>query len=261
MKSKKFFNLILVFLICSCSVIPGMSNPKVNSIGLDLKKVEVLKITPEIVKGSQSQTENYKISVGDLLSIVVFGQEEYFPATQSYVPDSPYSTKQVDERGTIFFPFVGYVEVVGKTVSQVRDELSIALSNEFKNPQVDVSIRKFNEKRNVYVLGEVLQRNTISVGFVPLTLADAISQSGGLSPETSDGSDVFVIRKNISNSSGVVYKADLSSAGDFVVSGQFTLVPGDVVYVGAADITKWNRFVSQLFPFASFINQVDNIEN
>ena len=81
-----------------------MSNPKANSIGLDLEKVEVLKITPEIVKGSQSQTENYKISVGDLLSIVVFGQEEYFPVTQSYVPDSPYSTKQVDERGTIFFP-------------------------------------------------------------------------------------------------------------------------------------------------------------
>ena len=38
------------------------------------------------------------------------------------------------------------------------------------------------------------------------------------------------------------------------------LSPGDIVFVGVADITKWNRFISQLFPFASFLNQVDNID-
>lgn len=261
MKVKFCLSLIISILVSSCSIIPGMSDPKANSIGIDLKSVKVVKLTPEIVKSSKFETENYKISVGDLLSIVVFGQDEYFPVTQSYVPDSPYSTRQVDEKGLIFFPFVGYIEVLDKTTSQVRDELSAALSDEFKNPQVDVSIRRFNEKRNVYVLGEVIKRNSISVGFVPLTLADAISQSGGLSPETSDGNDVFVIRKDIGNGSGIVYKANLASAGDFVISGQFTLAPGDIVYVGAADITKWNRFISQLFPFASFINQIDNIEN
>ena len=50
--------------------------------------------------------------------------------------------RRIDSNGDIFFPFVGYVEVVGKTVSQVRDELSIALSNEFKNKTVKVIFKK-----------------------------------------------------------------------------------------------------------------------
>jgi polysaccharide export outer membrane protein len=31
------------------------------------------------------------------------------------------------------------------------------------------------------------------------------------------------------------------------------LRPGDVVFVGAAGITRWNRFVNQLLPFSGIL--------
>ena len=63
------------------------------------------------------------------------------------------------------------------------------------------------------------------------------------------------------DSGGVVYYANLENASEFLVAGSFLLSSGDIIFVGASDITKWNRFVTQLFPFASFLNQIDNIQN
>ena len=101
----------------------------------------------------------------------------------------------------------------------------------------------------------------MSVGLVGLTLSDAIAQAQGLSPVSSKGDAVFVIRKDYEGNSGTVFRADFRDASEFVIAGEFILIPGDIVFVGAADITKWNRFISQLFPFASFLNQVDNLQN
>lgn len=33
---------------------------------------------------------------------------------------------------------------------------------------------------------------------------------------------------------------------------------GDVVFVGAAGVTRWNRFVSQLLPFTTLLNNTTN---
>ena len=102
----------------------------------------------------------------------------------------------------------------------------------------------------------------MSVGLVGLTLSDAIAQAQGLSPVTSKGNAVFVVRKDFEEGDGgYVYRANFNNASEFVIAGEFILIPGDIVFVGAADITKWNRFISQLFPFASFLNQVDNLSS
>jgi polysaccharide export outer membrane protein len=34
--------------------------------------------------------------------------------------------------------------------------------------------------------------------------------------------------------------------------------PGDVVFVGPAGVTRWNRFFSQLLPFSGLINSAAN---
>ena len=135
------------------------------------------------------------------------------------------------------------------------------LSNTFNDPQVDVSIFKFNKSRNIYVLGEVRSPKSLQVGLVPLTLAEALSQADGLAPGTSNGNRIFVIRGNANAYGGTIYQASLKNSSQLVAAGQFQLLPGDIIFVGAADITLWNRFITQLFPFASFLNQVDNIEN
>jgi len=52
----------------------------------------------------------------------------------------------------------------------------------------------------------------------------------------------------------VVYQLQAQSPAAFAVASQFELLPGDVVFVGAAGITRWSRFVSQLLPFAGIIS-------
>lgn len=256
MKNNLFaLKLVLTLLLTNCAVNPGMVEPK-NFTSDD---VTIQELTLDIVLKQNLDLKSYQISKGDTLSIVVFGQNDFFPITYSGI-NNPYTSKLVDEKGEIFFPYAGVIKAEGKTVGIVRNDITKKLEEKFNNPQVDVSISKFNSRRNVYVLGEVVRPRTIEFGLVPITLAEAISVSDGLSQTTSNAKKVFIIRKSDETNQGIIYHADLKDASKFVVAGEFNLSPGDIVFVGAADITKWNRFITQLFPFASFLNQVDSIQ-
>lgn len=250
---KNSLHLFCLLILAACSLAPGMREP--TSFNTN---VNIYDITPEILAQNESINafENYKISTGDTLSIVVFGQPDFFPIT-NVSQNNPYTSKLVDSNGEIYFPFAGTIKASGHTVAEVRNKVTKKLSENFKEPQVDVSIIKFNNKRNLYILGEVRRPKTINVGLVPLSLADVISEAQGLNTNTARGSRVFVIRSR----DELVYQVDMTNASSFLLAGQFTLLPGDIVYVGPADITKWNRFVSQLFPFASFLTQVDNLNS
>ena len=39
------------------------------------------------------------------------------------------------------------------------------------------------------------------------------------------------------------------------------LSDNDIVYVNSKGTTRWNRVISQFFPFSSFLNSVDNLVN
>ena len=261
MNMKKTVSIIFALIfVHACSIVPGVKSPKqlTNIAGFDIKKI--VDVTPEVIASQSETTDLYKIARGDELSIIVYGQKEIFPVT-SVGARSPYIAKIVDGNGEIFFPYVGRVFVQGSTLSEVRDILTEGLKKSFNEPQIDLSITNYNPRRRVYVVGEVIKPGNIPIGPSNLTLSDAVSQSRGLSPITSDPRDVFVIRKDNADNSGIVYRVDLSNASMFKYSGEFILESGDVVYVGPADITKWNRFISQLFPFASLVNQIDSLDN
>lgn len=252
-----------IIFISSCSVIPGMQQPRsfeqIDLEGSMLKK-NVIDITPAIILDKKDDTKNYKIAKGDTLSIIVFGEPDYFP-TLSVTSVNPYTSRLVDEKGIIFFPFVGEVQAEGLTISEIRNIITERLEKYINDPQVDVSIAKYSNNRNIYILGEVTKPKTINLDLVQITLADAISLAEGLSTQTSNPRGVFVIRRQDDQNESAVYRANLNDASKFLIAGDFRLLPGDIVYVGPSDITKWNRFISQLFPFASFVNQIDNIEN
>ena len=260
MKTKtKSILLLSITLLAGCAISPGMSSPNMsNSSQSD--GIEIINIDSDIVFEKSLGVENYLVSTGDVLSIVVFGQKEFFPVVNGS-GNNPYTSRLVDQNGEIFFPYAGTVKVSGKTFKEIRQDITMRLSNTFNDPQVDVSIFKFNKSRNIYVLGEVRSPKSLQVGLVPLTLAEALSQADGLAPGTSNGNRIFVIRGNANAYGGTIYQASLKNSSQLVAAGQFQLLPGDIIFVGAADITLWNRFITQLFPFASFLNQVDNIEN
>ena len=77
-----------------------------------------------------------------------------------------------------------------------------------------------------------------------------------------DGADVFIIRSGVStNGDPIIFRANLSSPAGFLAAGNFNLLDNDIVYVNAKGTTRWNRVISQFFPFSTFLNSIDNLTN
>ncbi|WP_445147460.1 polysaccharide biosynthesis/export family protein [Dyella sp. Tek66A03] len=115
----------------------------------------------------------------------------------------------------------------------------------------------YNDTKEVYVMGEVVRPSAVSFRTVAdLSLTQALGRVGGLNPVTSSGREVYVIRgaRNLENTRAKVFQLDARSPEAFALGDEFRVRPGDVVFVGAAGITRWNRFLSQLLPSASIIS-------
>src|SRR5690606_36803896 len=88
-------------------------------------------------------------------------------------------------------------------------------------------------------------------------LSEALGRSRGLDQATSSGNAVYVIRgaqlDSLENPPSVVYQLEAKNPAAFAVASQFELLPGDVVFVGAAGVTRWSRYVNQLLPFTAII--------
>jgi len=263
---KKFIYIfITIFVLSSCAVTSSINEPRDNFFETEkftlmkknfsgLKKLNYIDVIKESNKENIGLGE-YTIQSGDTLNIIVYGQEEIFPAS-IYQANSPLAKKNVDENGYIYFPYVGRVKAAGYSIDEFRQIITEGLAKDFIDPKVDIAISEFNSRRQVYVFGEVLRPQTIKLSLVRITLAEALSFTNGLSPATSNPSAIYVIRK-ISQEEGNIYRMDLSELSNLIIANEFVLEPGDIIYVGASNITKWNRFISQLFPFTSFFNQLD----
>lgn len=111
-----------------------------------------------------------------------------------------------------------------------------------------------NSQNKIYVLGEVMRPQVISFGTTSLTLMEALGNSGGLSPDSADGNAVYVIRAADNDGQGAtVYHLNAVKPTSYVLARQFELEAQDVVFVGPANITRWNRFISNLLPSASVV--------
>jgi polysaccharide export outer membrane protein len=76
---------------------------------------------------------------------------------------------RVANDGTIFFPRVGRIKVLGKTAEQVQQQLTQALSKTIRNPQLDVRVSGFNSQ-SVQVTGNVRTPEAESITDLPLTI-------------------------------------------------------------------------------------------
>ncbi len=259
---KKFvFLLFNLTLLSSCALSPGMfmstSNnwSGENTIFVDsLNRSLIIKPINENTQFEPFQ-DAYKIGKGDQLFVTIWGLSDIFPITGSI--NTELNTRRVDSNGNIFFPYVGLVLAEGKTQDELRKDLTTELSKMFKNIQLDISIAGFNSQK-VYILGEVTSPKMIKLKDIPLSLSNAIGESKGLNTNTSEGEDVFVIRQNF-NQDPQIFRVDLGSPSGFLSAGNFYLVDNDIVYVNAKGTTRWNRVISQFFPFSSFLNSIDNL--
>jgi polysaccharide export outer membrane protein len=143
-------------------------------------------------------------------------------------------------------------------------DLSGTSSNTRHSPAQDIYLKPgdriflpYNDTKEVYVMGEVMRPQAVNFRTVAsINLTQAIGRVGGLNPLTSNGKEVYVIRgaSNFENAPAKVFQLDARSPTAFALGDQFWMKPGDVVFVGPAGITRWNRVISQLLPSLSVIS-------
>lgn len=261
---KKKFSLIIAFLIINgCSLSPGMHMETKSNWLDDSKYVFIDSIDKNIMLTSISETFDmsyknnyqYKIGVGDQIAVTIWGLSEIFPINNNN-PDL--NLRRVDANGNIFFPYVGLIKAEGKSINEIRNDLTVGLSEYFTQPQVDVTIARFNSQQ-IFVLGEVTRPIKINITDVPISLSNAIGESFGLNTNTAEASEVFIIRQNISGEDPLIFHADLKNPSNFIQAGNFYLENNDIVYVNSSGTTRWNKVISQFFPFSTFLNSIDNL--
>ena len=176
-------------------------------------------------KGTPDQETYIQYLVGprDVLKITVWGHPELtIPAGQ--FRSAGEAGNLVGEDGTFFFPYAGVVQAEGRTVEEIREELTKKLSKYIEKVQLDVRVAEYRSQR-VYVVGEVENPGVYLVQDIPLTVLEAINRAGGAKKEA-DLRNLTLTRKDKAYSINLL---NLYEGG--VLSQNVLLQHGDVLNV------------------------------
>jgi polysaccharide export outer membrane protein len=162
-----------------------------------------------------SETGDYKIGPGDVLRILTWKEADFsgsFP---------------VRFDGKITIPFVGDIEVAGRTPTELKGELEESIGRFVDVARVSVAIEQANSAQ-FFVLGKVSQQGAFPYTG-PLRIAQALALAGGFQ-EFAKLEQIFVIREV--NRELIYFPFNYS---DFVnrrqLSGNIVLLPGDTIVV------------------------------
>jgi polysaccharide export outer membrane protein len=94
--------------------------------------------------------------------------------------------------GGISYPLIGEVQVAGKTVLEIREEIANRLEKFISDPAVTVAILRIGSQR-IYVIGKVTKPGEFPVGR-SVDVLQALSMAGGLTP-FADSNEIRVMRR------------------------------------------------------------------
>ena len=135
--------------------------------------------------------EPYRIGVGDSLYITVWDHPELSsPAGPQQQPGA--NGRLVRPDGTLFYPYAGLIDAGGKTVEELRLELTRKLVKYVEQPQVDVSVISYGVQR-VTLRGAFAKTDPQPINVAPFTLAQSIGVAE-INPLTADLSDLVLTR-------------------------------------------------------------------
>lgn len=279
--------VFVAIFLTSCFFAPSM-----NLTGLNTHMTRVTEINNITViinpidqylveSGTIAKNSDYVLGAGDIISLSIWGHPEVSISNMTnsinanyYDPKSS-PTKQVDityglskpsenksdsylidNSGNAYLPFVGKINLAGKTTSQARDTLTQAYKDFIINPNVNLKITGFRSQK-VYVMGEVQQSQILPITDVGMNLTSALELVGGINPVTSNVNQIYVLRKK-DPKSVEAYLLDAGSVTAMLYGQRFFLKNEDIVYVSTAGIAQFNRVMTQILPAAETIWYTEN---
>lgn len=108
----------------------------------------------------------------------------------------------------------------------------------------------FNSRRKIYVMGEVYRPTSIAFNSRGVPLSEAISLAGGMRQETASAEAIYVVRgeETPEGKPVKVFHLDARSPVAMALASRFETKAQDVVFIGPAGVTRWNRLVTQVLP-------------
>lgn len=164
---------------------------------------------------AQAEGEGYRLNPGDQLSVSVW-REETLQQELRVLPD-----------GSISFPLVGRVVVVGMSADEVSAEIARRLEQYIPEPSVSVVVGGI-DGNVVYVLGKVLKPGPV-VMTGPLSVLQVLSLAGGLDKFADDDAIKVIRNRDGKQETLPVAYADLIAARD--MSTNIRLQAGDTLVI------------------------------
>lgn len=129
--------------------------------------------------------------------------------------------------GKISFPLIGDVEVQGRTIGEIRDEIQIKMDEFSPGAPVSIMITKVNSPK-VFVVGKVL-RPGVYLMTERMTVVQALALSGGVTPFAASD-DILVLREARGKTQTLPFDYDAVAKGRYLEQNIY-LNRGDTIVV------------------------------
>jgi polysaccharide export outer membrane protein len=118
------------------------------------------------------------------------------------------------------------------------------------------------EESKIFVIGEIQRPAALLMHQGRMTLNEAIGESNGLNPATSNAGQIYVVRTTAADDTQpMVYHLEARSPAALVLAEKFILKPRDVVFVDPVPLATWNRVINLILPGAAAVTTTSTIVN